>query len=86
VHRELELLVGGGITPAEAIVIATRNSARFLGLLDEVGTIEVGKAADLVLVSADPTADINHLKQIAAVIKGGAVVDRARLDLPVNRR
>ena len=43
VHRELELLVGGGITPADAIVIATRNSARFLGLLDEIGTIEVGQ-------------------------------------------
>lgn len=84
VHRELELLVGGGITPAEAIVIATRNSARFLGLLDEIGTIEPGKAADLVLLNADPAADINNAKQIASVIRSGVVVDRAALDLPVN--
>ena len=86
VHRELELLIGGGITPAEAIVIATRNSARFLGLLDEIGTVEVGKAADLVLLNADPTTDINHAKQIAMVMRNGAVVDRAALDLPVNRK
>jgi imidazolonepropionase-like amidohydrolase len=84
VHRELELLVGGGITPADAIVIATRNSARFLGLLDEIGTIEIGKAADLVLLDADPTADINNAKRIATVVRGGAIVDRAALDLPVN--
>jgi len=84
VHRELELLVGGGIPPADAIVIATRNSARFLGLLDEIGTVEVGKAADLVLLNADPTTDINHAKQIAMVIRNGVVVDRATLDLPVN--
>ena len=65
VHRELELIVGGGISPADAIVIATRNSARFLGKLDELGTVEPGKLADLVLLNADPTADINNAKQIA---------------------
>jgi len=86
VHRELELLVGGGISPADAIVIATRNAARFLNLQDEVGTIEAGKIADLVLLSADPTTDINHAKQIVTVVRNGVVVDRAALDLPVNRR
>ena len=54
-HRELELLVGGGISPADAIVIATRNAARALGKLEELGTIEAGKLADLVLLRADPT-------------------------------
>jgi len=86
VHRELELIVGGGVSPADAIVIATRNSARFLGLLDEIGTIEPGKIADLVLLKADPTKDINNAKQIATVVRNGAVVDRGKLDLPVNRR
>jgi imidazolonepropionase-like amidohydrolase len=86
VHRELELLVGGGIPPADAIVIATRNAARFLGRLHELGTIETGKLADLVLLDADPTRDIDHAKRIAAVIKDGSVVDRSALDLPVNRR
>jgi imidazolonepropionase-like amidohydrolase len=86
VHRELELLVGGGIQPADAIVMATRNAARFLGKLDDLGTIEPGKLADLVLVDADPTVDINNAKRIAVVILSGVVVDRAALDLPVNRR
>ena len=85
VHRELELIVGGGISPADAIVIATRNSARFLGKLEEMGTIEVGKLADLVLLKADPTADINNAKQIDIVIKDGKIIDRAKLDLPVNQ-
>lgn len=86
VHRELELLVGGGISPADAIVIATRNSARYLGKLDTMGTIEKGKLADLVLLSADPTKDVNNLKAIDTVIKDGKRVDRSKLDLPVNRR
>jgi imidazolonepropionase-like amidohydrolase len=82
-QRELELLVGGGISPADTIVIATRNAARALGKLDELGTIEAGKLADVVLLNADPTRDINNAK---LVIKNGAVVDRSKLDLPVNRR
>ena len=85
VHRELELLVGGGISPADAITIATRNAARFLGRLNDLGTIEAGKLADLVLLRADPTSDINNAKQIDLVIKDGAVVDRSKLDLPVNQ-
>jgi len=85
-HRELELLVAGGVPPADAIVIGTRNSARFLGKLDDLGTIEPGKLADLVLLAADPTTDINHAKQIEMVIKNGRVIDRSKLELPVNRK
>jgi imidazolonepropionase-like amidohydrolase len=84
-HRELELLVGAGISPADAIVIATRNAARALGKLDELGTIEAGKLADVVLLKADPTKDINNAKLVDMVIKNGQVVDRSKLDLPVNR-
>lgn len=86
VHRELELIVAGGISAADAIVIATRNSARFLGKLDDLGTIEPGKLADLVLLRADPAVDINNAKLIETVIKDGKVVDRAKLDIPANRR
>ena len=85
VHRELELLVGGGIPPADALVIATRNSARLLGQLDDLGTIEPGKLADLVLLDADPTVEINNAKRIAVVVKNGAVVERGKLDVPANR-
>lgn len=84
-QRELELVVAGGVSPADAIVIATRNSARFLGRLDDLGTIEAGKLADFVLLTADPTADINNTKAIDTVVKGGRVIDRKKLDLPVNR-
>lgn len=85
-QRELELLVEGGIDPLDAIRIATLNAAVFLGRADEVGSVAEGKLADLVLLSADPLADISHLQEIDTVIQGGQVVDRAALDLPVNRR
>ena len=51
-----------------------------------MGTIEAGKLADLVLLKADPTVDINNAKQIETVIKDGKIIDRAILDLPVNQR
>jgi len=85
-HRELELLAGSGISPADVIVIATRNAARALGKQETLGTIEAGKLADMVLLKADPTRDINNAKLVDTVIKNGQVVDRSKLDLPVNRR
>jgi imidazolonepropionase-like amidohydrolase len=85
-HRELELLVGGGISPADAVVMATRNAARALGKLEELGTIEAGKLADLVLLRADPTKDINNAKLVDTVVKNGQIIDRSKLDLPVNRK
>ena len=84
VHRELELLVGGGITPLEAIKIGTLNAAIFLGREKDMGSIEAGKLADIVLLDADPTKDINNVKRIHTVIKDGKVVDRSRLAIPVN--
>ncbi|MCA1585948.1 MAG: amidohydrolase family protein [Acidobacteria bacterium] len=85
-HRELELLVSAGISPADTIVIATRNAARALGKLEELGTIEPGKLADVVLLNADPTKDIDNAKLVDTVIKNGRIIDRSKLDLPVNRR
>jgi imidazolonepropionase-like amidohydrolase len=85
-QRELELLVGGGISAADTIVIATRNAARALGKQDELGTIEAGKLADVVLLKGDPTRDINNAKLVDLVIKNGQVIDRSKLDLPVNRK
>jgi imidazolonepropionase-like amidohydrolase len=84
-HRELELLADAGIGNLDVIRIATLNCARYLGRGDDLGSIEAGKLADLVLLNADPLADINNAKDIAEVIKNGQVVDRSRLDLPVNR-
>ena len=74
-HRELELLVSGaGLSPAQALTAATLNGARAIGVADQMGTIAVGKAADLVLLDADPLADIRNTRRIAAVIKNGIVV------------
>ncbi|MEO0998692.1 MAG: amidohydrolase family protein [Pseudomonadota bacterium] len=83
-HRELELVVAAGIEPLAAIRIATLNGAVFLGRADDLGSIEAGKLADLILLSADPLADIRNSQAIDTVIKNGVVIDRSRLDLPVN--
>jgi imidazolonepropionase-like amidohydrolase len=83
---EMELLADAGIAPSDIIRIATLNAAIFLGKEDELGSIEAGKLADLVLLNADPTADITHVKQIEMVIKGGAIIDRSQLNLPINKR
>jgi len=85
-HRELELMVDGGIPPLRAIRIATLHGAIFLGREDEFGSIEEGKLADMVLLLADPLDDISNAQRIELVIKSGRIIDRAALDLPVNRQ
>ena len=84
-HRELELMVEGGIPALEAIRIGTLNAAIFMGKERDMGSVEEGKLADLVLLSADPLADISNAQEIDMVIKGGRIIDRGGLDLPVNR-
>jgi len=76
VHMELEALVAAGLTPAQAIRAGTGDAARILGAGEELGTIEVGKRADLVLLDADPLADIRNTRRIWRVIQDGRVVDR----------
>lgn len=78
--EELQLLVAAGLSPAEAIRTATLNPARCLGLADQLGTVEQGKLADLVLLTANPLEDIANLKRIHGVFQNGAYVDREQLD------
>jgi hypothetical protein len=79
-HDELALLVSAvGMTPLEALQAATVRPARFLGLADSLGTVEVGKVADLVLLDADPLADIRNTRRIHAVVTNGRLLDRAAL-------
>lgn len=73
-HDELALLVEAGFTPAEVLRAATQNPALFFGLSDSLGTIEVGKTADLVLLEADPIQDIHNTTRIVAVIQKGRLV------------
>ena len=80
-QRELELLAAAGIPPIDVIRIATYNSAVFLGKADQLGSIDAGKLADLVLLSKDPAADINNAKAIVFVVKGGQIIDETQLPL-----
>ena len=84
VHRELELLVDGGIPTLDAIKIASLNGARFLGMEEDLGSLEKGKFADVVLLTADPAADIKNTTQIDTVIKAGRIIDRSGLQIPGN--
>ena len=63
------------------IQIATHNSAVFLGKADQMGSIDTGKLADMVLLSKDPTADINNAKSIVFVMKDGQIIDESQLPL-----
>ena len=72
--RELELLVENDVPPMEAIGIVTRNNAKVMRWDDEIGTVEAGKFADLLLLNSDPLSDISNVRDIAAVYKGGEKV------------
>lgn len=78
-HDELALLVDAGLTPEEAIASATRLPATWLGLDSLTGTIEVGKLADLVLLEADPLADIKNTRKISGVFVNGRWLDKSEI-------
>ncbi len=82
-HRELELLVQAGISPLAVLSIATRNGAQSLGILSDVGTVTVGKRADLVALEADPSRDIRNTRRIAWVMHNGQLL-RPRDLLPAR--
>ena len=75
---EFELLVKHGMTPMAAIEAATVNAATLLGVAAEVGTLEPGKAADMIAVNGDPLSDITVLKSVRFVMKGGVVAKDER--------
>jgi len=78
-QREIELLVDAGFTPVEAIRIATLNGATFLGRQNAIGSIAVGKNADLVVVKGDPAARIADIENVALVFKDGVGYDSGKL-------
>jgi hypothetical protein len=79
-HAELAMEVAEGLTPLNALQTATLNPAKFLHATDSLGTVAPGKLADLVLLDADPLADINNTTTIRAVVANGRYFDRAALD------
>lgn len=79
-HDEIELLVSAGLTPEEALTSATRLPATWLGIDSEVGTIEAGKYADLILLDADPLVDIKNTRKIAGVFVNGQWLKRSAIN------
>ena len=79
-HKELKLFVESGVKPFDALKAATITPAKFLGIDTEVGTIEVGKQADLVLLDANPLNDIGNTKRISGVFLRGRWFTRKDLD------
>jgi imidazolonepropionase-like amidohydrolase len=84
-HRELETLANAGLSNYAALETATRNPHEWLGDLERVGTVEPGKRADLVLLSANPLERIGNTRAIAAVCSRGRWLDRAELDTLLAR-
>lgn len=80
VHDEMALLVESGMTPMQVLVAATSNPAKFLGVDSQVGTVQTGKLADMVLLNADPLADIHNTEKIEAVVANGVYRPRTVLD------
>jgi enamidase len=78
-QRQIELLVGGGFTPLEAIRICTLNGATYLGKTKDIGSIAVGKQADLVVIGGDPAANIADIRKVEMVFKQGVAYDPAKL-------
>ncbi len=75
---ELGLWVRDGATPWQALVAATRNGAAICGMGDQMGTVEAGKIADLIVVASNPLEDINNVRRLQLVLKDGRVVTDKR--------
>ena len=77
VHNELEALVEAGLSTDEALMTATFNPAKFMGLEADLGSVETGKIADLVILESNPLEDISHVRAIWGVVRDGKLIDRA---------
>jgi imidazolonepropionase-like amidohydrolase len=80
IHRELEAMVAAGLTPYQALETGTRNVALYFGTLDETGTIEAGKRADLVLLEGNPLSDIRNTTRRAGVMLRGRWLPQPVID------
>lgn len=83
-HGELELLVEAGLTPLQALQAASRDAAKTLDVSKDVGTIQVGKTADLLLLDADPLKNISNTRKIYAVVLHGHLLSKDQLSMMRN--
>jgi enamidase len=82
--REMELFSAGGLSPMEVLKAATVNGAYALGRSDQLGTVEAGKLADFVVLSRNPLEDINNVRSVSRVVKGGVIYDPQELLKPLE--
>lgn len=80
IHQEFDELEKAGISPLHVLQMTTLNGAEFLGRLDDMGTVEIGKNADIVLLDANPIESVQILHKIDAVIRAGSFHDKTELD------
>lgn len=80
VYREMEAMAAAGLTPMDVLIASTRTGARAMGRADDFGTLEEGKIADLVVLDADPLADVRNLRRVRLVVRGGEVWTRDELE------
>jgi imidazolonepropionase-like amidohydrolase len=78
-HQEFDLLAEAGLSPLRILQMTTLNGAEFLGRTDTLGTVEVGKQADLVLLDANPVEDVKHLHDVTGVVRAGRYYSAAAL-------
>jgi len=81
IHRELQLLVESGLTPLEAVTMATKNAAMIVNAENRWGTLEVGKLADILILDGKPDQNISDTRKIVTVVKEGIILDRNKLKL-----
>ncbi|HSM37088.1 MAG TPA: amidohydrolase family protein [Longimicrobiales bacterium] len=81
IYAELEAMQAAGLAPSEVIVAATRNGARAM-FREDLGTVETGKVADLLVLGSDPTADIANVRDVRLVVRGGEIRTREELEYP----
>ena len=85
VHMEMELLAEAGISPLDVITLSTLNGAKYIGVEEYLGSIEIGKRADIVILSKDPTINIRNSRSIERVFINGVEIDRSQLDVAINQ-
>jgi len=83
-QMELMLQVQAGLTPRESIQTATLNAAKMIGREKDLGSVERGKLADLLILDADPLADIRNIGRIHRIVKGGVFYEQSDLLKPAN--
>jgi imidazolonepropionase-like amidohydrolase len=82
--KELTVMVGAGMTPMDAIIAATGNAADLIGAADRVGSLRVGRFADIIAVTSDPLAEISALERVSFVMKAGDIIKMNGTDQPTD--